>query len=309
MKKDLCSISDLTRDEIYQLFARSRALKEELKTSAQLSTLKGKVVALVFEKPSLRTRVTFEVAAYSLGGNATYLSPSDIGLGKRESVKDVANNLSLWVSAVVARTFAHSTVLDLAQYAKIPVINALSDLEHPCQVLADFLTIFEQRDKIEKTQIAWVGDGNNVCHSLLLGSAILGANLRVATPKGYEPKREIVNHALELAKATKSEITLSNDPVAAVKNSEYIYTDTWVSMGEESQAQMKKHAFAEFQVNDKLLKNAASDYKVMHCLPAHRGEEITDEVLDGSHSIILTQAENRLHIQRAIIAELLGTSS
>jgi ornithine carbamoyltransferase len=309
MKKDLCSISDLTRDEIYQLFTRSRALKEELKTSVQLSTLKGKVVALVFEKPSLRTRVTFETATYSLGGDATYLSPADIGLGKRESVKDVANNLSLWVSAIVARTFAHSTVLDLARYAKIPVINALSDLEHPCQTLADFLTIFEQDGKIEKTQIAWVGDGNNVCHSLLLGSAILGANLKVATPKGYEPKREIVNQALELAKVTKTEIKIINDPIEAVKNSEYIYTDTWISMGEESQAEMKKRAFANFQVNEKLLKNAVSDYKVMHCLPAHRGEEITDEVLDGAHSVILNQAENRLHIQRAIIAELLGTSS
>jgi ornithine carbamoyltransferase len=305
MKKDLCSISDLTRDEIYQLFTRSRALKEKLKTSAQLSTLKGKVVALVFEKPSLRTRVTFETATYSLGGDATYLSPADIGLGKRESVKDVANNLSLWVSAIVARTFAHSTVLDLARYAKIPVINALSDLEHPCQTLADFLTIFEQDGKIEKTQIAWVGDGNNVCHSLLLGSAILGANLKVATPKGYEPRKEIVNQALELAKVTKTEIKIINDPIEAVKNSEYIYTDTWISMGEESQAEMKKRAFASFQVNEKLLKNAVSEYKVMHCLPAHRGEEITDQVLDGTHSVILNQAENRLHIQRAIIAELL----
>lgn len=306
MKKDLCSISDLTRDEIYQLFTHSRTLKEALKTSLQLSNLKGKVVALVFEKPSLRTRVTFETASYSLGGDATYLGPADIGLGKRESIKDVATNLSLWVSAIVARTFAHSTVLELARYAKIPVINALSDLEHPCQVLADFLTIFEQRGKIEKIQIAWVGDGNNVSQSLILGSAILGAHIRVATPKGYEPKREIVNQALDLAKVTKSEINLTNDPVAAVKNSEFIYTDTWVSMGEENQAEMKKRAFASFQVNEKLLKNAASDYKVMHCLPAHRGEEITDEVLDGAHSVILNQAENRLHIQRAIIAELLN---
>lgn len=306
MKKDLCSISDLTRDEIYQLFTHSRTLKEALKTSLQLSNLKGKVVALVFEKPSLRTRVTFETASYSLGGDATYLGPADIGLGKRESIKDVATNLSLWVSAIVARTFAHRTVLELARYAKIPVINALSDLEHPCQVLADFLTIFEQRGKIEKIQIAWVGDGNNVSQSLILGSAILGAHIRVATPKGYEPKREIVNQALDLAKVTKSEINLTNDPVAAVKNSEFIYTDTWVSMGEENQAEMKKRAFASFQVNEKLLKNAASDYKVMHCLPAHRGEEITDEVLDGAHSVILNQAENRLHIQRAIIAELLN---
>ena len=230
MKKDLCSISDLTRDEILQLFNRSLTLKEELKTSSQLSALKGKVVALVFEKPSLRTRVTFETASYSLGGNVIYLSPSDIGLGKRESVKDVANNLSLWVSAIVARTFAHSTVLDLARYAKVPVINALSDLEHPCQVLADFLTIFEIRGKIEKTNIAWVGDGNNVCNSILLGSAILGANISVATPKGYEPKRDIVNKTLELAKKTKAEIKLTNNPIKAVKDREFIYTDTWISM-------------------------------------------------------------------------------
>ncbi len=306
MKKDLCSISDLTRDEILHLFSRAKSLKEELKTSLQLPNLRGKIIALVFEKPSLRTRVTFEVATYSLGGNATYLSPSDIGLGKRESVKDVANNLALWVSAIVARTFTHNTILELAQNTKVPVINALSDLEHPCQVLADFFTIFEINRKIEKTKIAWVGDGNNVCNSLLLASAILAADLTVATPKGYEPTREIVNKALELAKTTKADIKLTNDPISAVKNKDFIYTDTWVSMGEESKAEMKKQAFIGFQINEKLLKNATSDYKVMHCLPAHRGEEITDDVLDGSHSIILNQAENRLHIQRAILAELLG---
>lgn len=309
MKKDLCSIADLSRDEIYHLFKRAQTLKAELKTSPQLSGLSGKIIALVFEKPSLRTRVTFETAVFQLGGNAIYLSPSDIGLGKRESVKDVARNLSLWVSAIVARTFSHDTVLELAQYAKIPVINALSDLEHPCQVLADFLTIFEKREEIEKAAIAWVGDGNNVCNSLLLASAILGANLTVATPKGYEPKREIVNKALELAKTTKAAIKLTNDPISAVKNKEFIYTDTWISMGEEDKAEMKSQAFDCFQVNEKLLKNAASDYKVLHCLPAHRGEEITDAVLDGEHSIVLNQAENRLHIQRAILAELLRTSS
>lgn len=306
MKKDLCSISDLTRDEILHLFSRAKSLKEELKTSLQLPNLRGKIIALVFEKPSLRTRVTFEVATYSLGGNAIYLSPSDIGLGKRESVKDVANNLALWVSAIVARTFTHNTILELAQNTKVPVINALSDLEHPCQVLADFFTIFEINRKIEKTKIAWVGDGNNVCNSLLLASAILAADLTVATPKGYEPTREIVNKALELAKTTKADINLTNDPISSVKNKDFIYTDTWVSMGEESKAEMKKQAFIGFQVNEKLLKNAASDYKVMHCLPAHRGEEITNDVLDGLHSIILNQAENRLHIQRAILAELLG---
>lgn len=305
MKKDLCSINDLTQDEILHLFNRAKTLKEELKTSSQLANLRGKIIALVFEKPSLRTRVTFEVATYSLGGNAIYLSPSDIGLGKRESVKDVANNLALWVSAIVARTFAHNTILELAQNTKIPVINALSDLEHPCQVLADFLTIFEINGKVEKSKIAWVGDGNNVCNSLLLASAILAADLTIATPKGYEPNREIVNQALEFAKTTKADIKLTNDPISAVKNKEFIYTDTWVSMGEESKAEMKKQAFIGFQVNEKLLKNASSDYKVMHCLPAHRGEEITDDALDGPHSIILNQAENRLHIQRAILAELL----
>lgn len=305
MKKDLCSIADLSREEIYHLFDQAQNLKAALKKSPQLSILSGKIIALVFEKPSLRTRVTFEVAANSLGGEAIYLSPSDIGLGKRESIKDVAQNLALWVAAIVARTFSHNTILELAQFSKIPVINGLSDLEHPCQVLADFLTIFEIRGKIEKTRIAWVGDGNNVCHSLLLASAILNANLIVATPKGYEPKLEIVNKALELAKTTKAEIKLTNDPIDAVKNREFIYTDTWVSMGEEHQALIKKKAFTGFQVNNSLLENAAADYKVMHCLPAHRSEEITDEVLDGPHSVVLTQAENRLHIQRAIIAELL----
>lgn len=306
MKKDLCSISDLTVDDIYHLFTLAQNLKTELKTTPVLAELKGKIIALVFEKPSLRTRVTFEVAAYSLGANATYLSPSDIGLGKRESVKDVANNLSLWVSAIVARTFAHTTVLELAKYAKISVINALSDLEHPCQVLADFLTIYEIVGKIADVRIAWIGDGNNVCNSLLLGTAILGANLWIATPKGYEPKRSILAKAFELAKMTKAKIELTNDPNKTVKNSQFIYTDTWVSMGEESKAQIKKQAFIGFQVNEKLLKNAPANYKVMHCLPAHRGEEITDDVLDGPHSIVLNQAENRLHIQRAILAQLLG---
>uniref|UniRef100_A0A7C6E9Q0 Ornithine carbamoyltransferase n=1 Tax=candidate division WOR-3 bacterium TaxID=2052148 RepID=A0A7C6E9Q0_UNCW3 len=306
MKKDLCSISDLTADEIYHLFTLAQNLKEELKTAPILSKLRGKIIALVFEKPSLRTRVTFQVAAFSLGANSIYLSPSDIGLGKREAVKDVANNLSLWVSAIIARTFAHKTVLELAQYAKVSVINALSDLEHPCQVLADFLTIYEIAGKIKDIKIAWIGDGNNVCHSLILGAAILGANLWVATPKGYEPQRAILNKAFELAKTTEAKILLTNDPNEAVKNSQFIYTDTWVSMGEEEKAQIKKQAFLGFQVNEKLLKNAPADYKVMHCLPAHRGEEITDDVIDGPHSIVLNQAENRLHIQRAILAQLLG---
>ncbi len=306
MKKDLVSITDLTKEEINKLIYKANDLKTELKFEPRLPNLAGKTLALIFEKPSLRTRVTFEVAIRNLSGSAIYLSQNDIGLGKRESVADISRNLSRWVDGITARTFSHQTVIDLANYSKIPVINALSDLEHPCQALADFLTIHDKMGKLEGVNLAWVGDGNNVCHSLLLGSAILGVNMKIATPKGYEPKPEIVALGLELAKKTKAKIILTIDPVEAVKGSDFIYTDTWTSMGQEAEVEKRIAIFGKYQVNKKLLENASHTYCVMHCLPAHRGQEITDEVLDGPHSVILDQAENRLHIQRAILATLMA---
>jgi len=305
-KRDLLSIKDFSEEEIYSLFKRAERLKTEIRKKGKVNLLKGKIGVLVFEKPSLRTRVTFETALKELGGDAIYLAPQDIGLGKRETVADVARNLSLWVSLIIARTFSHSTVEELARFATIPVINALSDLEHPCQVLGDFLTIYEIRKKLAQTRIGWLGDGNNVCHSLILGSALLGFDLVVGTPKGYEPKEEILTLAKKMANKSGAEIKLTNDPKEAVKEREFIYTDVWASMGQEKEAPVRRKIFWEFQVNRELLSFAPADVKIMHCLPAHRGEEITDEVLDGPNSIVLKQAENRLHIQRAIITFLLS---
>lgn len=306
MKKDLISISDLSKEGINKIIYKAIDLKAELKFEPRLSYLTGKTLALIFEKPSLRTRVTFEVAIKQLSGSAIYLSQADIGLGIRESVADIARNLSRWVSAISARTFSHNTVAALAKYSTIPVINALSDLEHPCQALADFLTIYGERGKIEGVNLAWIGDGNNVCNSLMLGAAILGVNMKIATPKGYEPKPEVVDRALILAQNNKAKIFLGNNPQEAVTGSDFIYTDTWTSMGQETEAEKRKAVFGKFQVNKKLLENAPRLHYIMHCLPAHRGEEITDEVLDGPRSIVLEQAENRLHIQRAILAILMA---
>ncbi|MEO0091142.1 MAG: ornithine carbamoyltransferase [candidate division WOR-3 bacterium] len=306
MKKDLVSLFDLSKEIIQKLIFKAIDLRDELKFEPVLPYLEGKILALVFEKPSLRTRVTFEVAIRQLGGSAIYLGPTDIGLGKRESVADVAKNLSRWVNVISARTFSHNTVIELAKFSTVPVINALSDLEHPCQVLADFLTIYDKVGRLNNVKIAWVGDGNNVCHSLMIASALLGAHLKIATPKEYGPRPEILTRTLELAKASGGKIELVNEPESAVSESEFIYTDTWISMGQESEAEKRRIIFKKFQVNAQLLSHAPRGYWVMHCLPAHRGEEITDDVIDGPHSIVLDQAENRLHIQRAILLYLLG---
>jgi len=305
---NLLSIDDLTKEEILGLLGKSRKLKQALKKKPCLSFADGKMAALIFEKPSLRTRVTFERAIQQLGGSTVYLSPQDIGLGKREAVSDVARNLSRWVDCIIARVFEHQKILDLAQNATVPVVNALSDLEHPCQILADLLTVFEQKDKLPGTTIAWTGDGNNVCNSLLLACGIVGTNLRIATPKGFEPLKLVVNRARKHARISGAEIRLTHDPVAAVKDADFVYTDVWASMGQENEALQRREIFQRFQLNKELLAHAKSDAKVLHCLPAHRGEEITDEVLDGPQSVVLDQAENRLHVQRALLAELLNSS-
>jgi len=306
MKKDLLSIRDLTREEFMEIIERGIERKRALKEGREDKPLKGKVLAMIFEKPSLRTRVTFEVGMYQLGGYAVYLAPQDIKLGVRESVPDVARNLSRWVDGIMARVFSHDTVVGLAENASVPVINGLCDLEHPCQILADFMTIYEHKKRFEGLTLAWVGDGNNVCHSLLLASGLMGVNMRVATPEGYEPKEEIVKVAKEYAERSGAEIEILHSPQDAVKDADIIYTDVWASMGQESEAEKRKRIFMNYQVNPELVKLAKPDYIFMHCLPAHRGEEVTDEVLDGPNSVVLDEAENRLHAQKALLVKLMS---
>jgi ornithine carbamoyltransferase len=297
MKRDFISMFDLNKKEIYEIFDVTQKLKEAQKKGVEHKICKDKTLAMIFEKPSLRTRVTFETGMTQLGGHAIYLAPADIKLGTRESVPDAARNLSRWVDMIMARVFVHKTVSDLTQYATIPVINGLSDLEHPCQIMCDLFTIIEKKKSLDKTTIAYVGDGNNVCNSFIAASALLGFKLNIVTPKGYEPNAEY------LKKTTTA--TLSNDPHQAVVDADIIYTDVWASMGQETEAEERKKIFRPFQVNQALLKSARKKYSIMHCLPAHRGEEITDDVIDGSASIVLDQAENRLHIQKGIMVWLL----
>jgi ornithine carbamoyltransferase len=306
MTKDLTSINDLSKDEILGLLDKARDLKQQLKTRPRVPLADGAMAALVFEKPSLRTRVTFETAMRQLGGSAVYLGPTDIGLGTRETVPDIARNLSRWINCIIARVFEQDKILSLAENATVPVINALSDDEHPCQILADLQTVLELRGTLEGARIAWVGDGNNVCNSLMLASGMLGINLRVATPRGFEPPKPYVEKAMEYASSANASIELGYEPAEAVKDAEFIYTDAWTSMGQEEEAEQRRRLFSRFQVNSDLVSKAGKDVKVMHCLPAHRGEEITDEVLDGPGSVVLNQAENRLHAQRALLAVLLA---
>jgi ornithine carbamoyltransferase len=303
--RDFLSMDDLTAEEIRAVLERSSDLKRRLRAGESAPVLAGKTLAMIFEKPSLRTRVTFEVGMRQLGGHAIYLSPQDIQLGTRESTPDVARNLSRWVNGVMARTFAHRTVQDLAEYATVPVINGLSDREHPCQVLGDLLTIQDHARRLNGVRVAWVGDGNNVCHSLLLGGAKVGMHLAVATPPGYQPANEIISRARSLAAKSGGSISVGHDPNEAVRGVDIIYTDVWVSMGQEATRAERLKAFVGFQVDGALLRAAGPQAKVMHCLPAHRGEEITDEVLDGPRSIVLDQAENRLHAQKGLLAMIL----
>lgn len=306
MKRDLISVHDLSREEIEELFTLAQDLKGRLKKKKPHPLLPGKTLAMIFEKPSLRTRVTFEVAMTQLGGHAIYLAPQDIRLGERETVEDGARNLSRWVDGIVARTFRHKMVERLAQYATVPVINGLTDLLHPCQVLSDLFTLKERRGRMKGLQVAFIGDGNNVCNSWLFGAARTGVHFTVACPKGYEPNREVLAKALEDAKATGAKLRIIHDPSEAAKGADVLYADVWTSMGQEEERARRMRDFQGFQVNQALVKLAKREVLVMHCLPAHRGEEITDAVMDGPHSVILDQAENRLHVQKAILVTLLG---
>jgi ornithine carbamoyltransferase len=300
--KHFLSIRDLSRDDLPRLFAQIAELKARTKARDRSTPLPGRTLALIFEKPSLRTRVTFEVAMTQLGGTSVYLSAQEIGMGKRETVPDVARNLSRWVDGVAARVFSHRTLEQLAEHASIPVISGLSDLEHPCQALADFFTLWERGMDLAKLRLGWVGDGNNVCNSLLLLGSMLGTSAVVATPPGYEPDVRVLEECRRLG----GRIRLTTEAPEAIENADVIYTDTWISMGQEGDREQRLEAFRRYQVNDRLLAFAPGNALVMHCLPAHRGEEITDAVLDGPRSLILEQAENRLHAQKAIILNLLG---
>ena len=305
MKRDLISLKDLTNAEVEEIRTTTGVLKK--KKGQRSDQLSGKSVGLIFQKPSNRTRVSFEVAIWQLGGNCVYLGPEEINLGKRESTSDVAKTLSRFLDGIVARTFTNTDVAELASCADVPVINGLSDLYHPCQALTDILSIKGHFGSTKDITIAFVGDGNNVCHSLMLACAKVGMNINVATPCGYEPDKRIVALAKNFAKDTGAKIVVTNSPEDAVKDVEVIYADTFVSMGQEAEAKQRLEIFKDYQINKKLASLAAKNYIVMHCLPAHRGQEVSDEIIDGKHSIIFDQAENRMHVAKAVLIFLLGS--
>lgn len=302
--RHLISINDLTKEEILEIFQ----LTYKLKHKKNYLPLSGKTLAMIFQKPSTRTRVSFEVAMRQLGGAAIFLNSQELQLKRGETIADTAKTLSRYVDCVMIRANNHKDIIEFAKYSTIPVINGLSDLEHPCQVLSDIYTIVEKKNltNLPALKIAFVGDGNNVANSWLLAGAILGMKVVVSTPEGFEPNKEIFQKSLQICKSTNGEITLSNDPIFAVTNSDVIYTDVWTSMGKEAEIATRKEIFKKYQVNKKLVSFAKPDTLIMHCLPARRGEEITDEVIDGPNSIVFDQAENRLHLQKAILLRLLG---
>jgi ornithine carbamoyltransferase len=300
-KRDLISIADLTRTQLEEIMALAQRLKADRRTGWPHPLLAGKTLAMIFEKPSLRTRVTFEVGIGQLGGHAVYLAPQDIGLGTRETVADVAQNLSRWVDLIMARTFAHATIVELAQHATVPVINALSDLLHPCQILADCLTLIEQRGQLDGLKVTFVGDGNNVVNSWINAASKFPFLFALACPPGYEPDAEI----LKRARKNGAQVMITSSVEEAVRDADAVYTDVWTSMGQEDEREKRLQVFKNYQVNARVMSRARKNALVMHCLPAHRGEEITAEVLDSPQSVVLEQSENRLHIQKAVMVWLL----
>ena len=300
---DFLSIRDFSATQIQRLLDLALEIKAHAQSCA--STLKGKTLAMIFEKPSLRTRVTFDVGIQQLGGFSLYLSPAEISLGKRESVYDVARNLERMVQGIMIRTFAHDIVVKMAEYAAIPVINGLTDFSHPCQAMADYLTIFESKGRVADLKVAFLGDGNNVAHSLMFAGAQLAANVWVASPPGYEPDQDAVDWAFERSLKTGGSVTITNDPLEAALDADVVYTDVWTSMGQEAEAEKRDRVFRPFQVNSDLFAHARRDAIFLHCLPAHRGDEVTNEVIDSPNSVVFQQAENRLHVQKAIMFELM----
>ena len=304
MPKDFLSVADWSADDLLSIADRAASLRLAHRDRKHEQTLKGRTIAMYFEKPSLRTHVTFETGIAQLGGHSILLRPEQVGIGTRETTPDVARSLSRWVDCLMARTFSHELVEELAEHATIPIINGLTDLLHPCQAMADFATIAQFMKPREAT-LAYVGDGNNVVNSLLLLAGVLGLRLNVATPSSHRPDAKILARAEKLAEGSGAAITLGEDPVEAVRGVDFVYTDTWTSMGQEAEAETRRKIFREYQVNDELLAYT-DNARVMHCLPAHRGEEVTAAVLDGPQSVVFDQAENRLHAQNAILEHLLG---
>ncbi len=303
--RDFLKISDFTREEIRLFLDAAHALKRELKAGIPHQVLKGKTLGMIFHKPSTRTRVSFEVGMYQLGGYPLFLSAQELQLRRGETIGDTARTLSRYLDGIMIRTFAQEDVEELAHYASIPVINGLTDLFHPTQALADVMTIEEHKGRLAGLKLAFVGDGNNVAHSLLQVCAKLGINMVVACPPGYEPQADILAAARSEAAATGAVLEVTHDPVAAVSGADVVYTDVWASMGREAEEEARRKVFARYQVNSELLSHASPEVIVLHCLPAHRGEEITDEVMDGPHSVVFDEAENRLHMHKAILALLL----
>jgi len=300
--RSLASLYDLTKEEIEQILKTSELLKLQSGRGQEHPLLKGKTLAMIFEKPSTRTRISFEVGMWQLGGYALYLSASDLQLGRGETIADTAQVLSRYVDGIMARVFAHQTILDLVKYSSVPVINGLSDFTHPCQGLADLFTIYQKKGRLSGLKLAYVGDGNNVAHSLLYGCSKVGMSIALACPKGYQPNTKVISEAKKEAKGNGCEANVANDPKEAVRGADIVYTDVWASMGKEKEHATRIRIFKPYQVNGQLVKRAKEDYIFMHCLPAHRGEEVTDEVADSKNSVIFDQAENRLHTQKALMA-------
>lgn len=306
--KHLLTLADLSKQEIMQLIMDAINLKEMQKKGEHHQYLKGKSLAMIFEKLSTRTRVSFEVGMTQLGGHALFLGRNDLQMGRGETIEDTAKVLSRYVDGIMIRTFKHDTVVKLAANSSVPVINGLTDDYHPCQVLADLMTLYEAKGKLEGKKLAYVGDGNNMAHSLMIGCAKTGVSCSIAAPKGYEPKKSIIELAMKFAEATGAIIEVTNDPFEAASEADAVYTDVWTSMGWEAEQQEREKAFQQFQVNSKLMAHAKKDAIFLHCLPAHRGEEVTAEVIDGPQSVVFDEAENRLHAQKAVLAALIADS-
>ncbi len=304
--RDLLTLADYTAEEIQMLLDLAAQLKKRQKEGKPTPILNGKTLGMIFEKSSTRTRVSFEVGMYQLGGQALFLSSQELQLGRGETIADTARVLSRYLDGIMIRTFAHEKAVELARFATIPVINGLTDDYHPCQVLADLLTVLEKKERLKGVKLAYVGDGNNMAHSLMQAGAIMGMQVAVATPPGYEPKRDVVEYATKLARSSGGEVTLTHVPEEAVDGADVVYTDVWTSMGQEQETQQRLKDFRGYQVDEALMNRAKQDALFMHCLPAHRGEEVTDEVADGPQSVIFDQAENRLHAQKAVLVALMS---
>jgi len=302
MKRDFIHITDFSTEEIRDIFKLAAKVKSYVKEGKEYLPLKGKTMAMIFAKPSARTRVSFETGMTQLGGHVIFLGPNDIGIGKREAIKDIARVISRYDDLIIARLFDHAHILELAKYSSVPVINGLTDLNHPCQVIADIFTVLEHRGNLDNLKVAFVGDGNNVANSWINLAARLSMHFVLASPYGYDPDPVILENAMNTELST---IEIVHNPIDAVKNADVIYTDVWASMGQEAEKEKRMKDFLPFQVNAELMKHAKPDVKIMHCLPAHRGDEITDEVIDSPNSIVFDEAENRMHVQKAIILKLM----